>query len=697
MPHFQFLLKPTGCQQAARLRFYYPGATLLFLVLLFLLMAALTLIVYWPGLRGPFLLDDFANLDQLGKLGGVRNWETFHLYVFSNNSGAGGRPLSMLSFLLNDNTWPSDPRSFKYTNLLLHLLTGILLTWLIYRLLLARDPQRNDALAARVALLTAALWLLHPFNVSTTLYVVQRMAILSALFSIAGLLVYVAGRDLLACQPRRAYLLMTTSVVIFTPLAVFSKENGALLPLLIAVLEYTALRHPSLNPLTPNPSPSRGEGSDYVDSKTESLSPHPSSRWMMLFLGLPNLLIIGYLAFRWNAILHSYHLRPFTLGERLLTESRILCDYLQQLIAPNLGASGIFNENPALSHGLFDPPTTLAAILAIFILIAGAWILRARYPLLSLAVLFFFAGHLLESTFIPLELYFEHRNYLPAIFLFLPLTHWLVKKAQHWRWLYCIPTLFLTLFAFLTYQQAILWGDQGKLFLHWAQKNPYSIRAQRVLAMGLEARGRPDLALQHLNKTLVDFPNFFELWIHRTLLLCQYAGIDPKTLTQLDHVARFGSYDFRTYLLLEELINALIQDRCRGATPADAHRLLDALLENRTAQNSAGSKRQLAHLHGLVYLRQHNPVLALRSFQQSQQLAPDIEAGLAQVSLLASNGMLVEALTHLKMLQRDLGKNLDKASTVQKSNFIAETARLEKIILDDLTKTGQPMTSPPSP
>ncbi|MFO1423601.1 MAG: hypothetical protein U1F70_08095 [Candidatus Competibacteraceae bacterium] len=633
-------------------------------------MAALTLIIYWPGVGGPFLLDDFANLDQLGKLGGVRDWETFRLYVLSNQSGVGGRPLSMLSFLLNDNHWPSDPRSFKYTNLLLHLLTGILLAWLIYRLLLARDPRRNTTVAGWVALFTATLWLLHPFNVSTTLYVVQRMAILSALFSITGLLTYVVGRDLLAHQPHRAYLLMTASIVVFTPLAVFSKENGALLPLLIAVLEYTALRHPA--------SQNR-----------------PSPRWLMLFLGLPNLILIGYFAVRWNATLDGYQLRHFTLSERLLTESRILLDYLQQLLIPNLGASGVFNENPSPSHGLLDPPTTLAAILVITALITGAWKIRARYPLFSLAVLFFFAGHVLESTFIPLELYFEHRNYLPAIFLFLPLTHGLVSKASQWRWLHAVPLLFIGLFAFLTHQQAILWGDQGRLIAYWAKINPSSIRAQRALAMELEAHGRFDLALHHLDQTLIDFPKSLEIGIHRTLLLCQYSGIDSKRLSELENTARFGYYDFRTYLLLEELINAFTQGRCRGASVANAHRLLDALLENPSARNVTGPQRQLAHLRGLVYLRQNNPALALDSFQRSQQLLPDIEAGLLQVSLLASKGMLAEALSHLKMLQGNFADNLKKASMVQKSNFIAEAARLEKAILNDLAKAGQPITSPP--
>ena len=356
-------------------------------------------------MSGPFLLDDFANLDALGKYGGIHNWETFKLYLSGDISGPGGRFISLLSLLINDNGWPSNPFLFKYTNLLLHLLTGILLTWLIYRLMLARrHPERRENRAALIALFTAALWLLHPLNISTTLYVVQRMAILSALFSIMGLLLYVGGRNLLASKPRQAYLWMTLSVTLCTPLAFFSKENGALLPLLILAMEYTVLRHPN--------------------------SQQPASHWILIFLGLPTLLLIGYFVTHWYVVLAGYQIRPFTLTERLLTESRIVLQYLHHLLLPKLGGSGIFNENPVLSHGRLDPPMTSIAAFVIITSTLGAWWARVRYPLVSLAILFFFTGHLLESTFIPLELYFEHRNYLPSIFLFLPLMDWLVKKTE---------------------------------------------------------------------------------------------------------------------------------------------------------------------------------------------------------------------------------------------------------------------------
>ncbi len=643
--------------------FWHLKSTGIFYIL-FLLIVFSTLIAYWPGLSGSFLLDDFANLDALGKFGGVRNWETFQLYAFSTISGPGGRPLSMISFLLNDNTWPSDSFSFKYTNLLLHLLTGILLNWLIYRLMLSCDSRQSDNRAASIALLTAALWLLHPFNVSTTLYVVQRMTILSALFSILGLLLYVKGRESLVNQPRQAYLWMTLSVILCTPLAFFSKENGALLPLLILVLEYTALRYPG--------------------------SPKPSPRWILVFLGLPNLLIAGYFATHWDVVMESYGLRPFTMAERLLTESRIVWQYFYYLVIPKTSSSGLFNENLELSRGLFDPPITLIAVSAIFTAVLIAWWARTRFQLLSLAILFFLAGHLLESTFIALELYFEHRNYLPSIFLFLPLTRWLIDSSEKQKWLKLIAPLFVGLFFSLTYQQAVLWGNSQQLTRYWAQKNPYSIRAQQALANDLESRGQPQLALEHLEKTLKVFPDHVELWLHRIIILCDYSTVDPVEFSKLEKLSKTGFYDFRTYPLLEMLINALTDGRCSGANTTDAHRLLDALLQNKTAQTTEGPKRQIYHLHGLVYLREEQATLALHSFRNSQYYWPDVEVGLLQVSLLAENSMFTEAVKLLKIIRENFQSNKKKLSYQQKINFVNEMVQLEKLLVVDQEKTNNP-------
>src|SRR5690606_4062183 len=132
----------------------------------------------WPALTGPFLFDDFPNLEHLAALDGRLDLASLANYASLYRSEP-GRPLSMLSFVINDFDWPSNPWSFKYTNLMLHLLIGTIIFGFTRTLARLRDPVA--AHADLVALLTMAAWLLHPMQLSTSMLVVQRMTQVSAL------------------------------------------------------------------------------------------------------------------------------------------------------------------------------------------------------------------------------------------------------------------------------------------------------------------------------------------------------------------------------------------------------------------------------------------------------------------------------------------------------------------------------------
>ncbi len=156
----------------------------------------LVALAYLPGLKGEFLFDDFANLPMLGATGPVTHWDTFWRYITSGNADPTGRPMALLSFLLDARNWPAAPYPFKRTNLLLHLVNGILLYCLLARLgrAIAIDAiQRRRAEWA--AALGASLWMAHPLLVSTTLYIVQREAMLPATFTLLGLLAWLHGRE----------------------------------------------------------------------------------------------------------------------------------------------------------------------------------------------------------------------------------------------------------------------------------------------------------------------------------------------------------------------------------------------------------------------------------------------------------------------------------------------------------------------
>ena len=172
---------------------------------------------YHPGLHGGFVFDDFVNLDALGKTGRVDNWPAFWRYLTSGTADPTGRPLALLSFLLDARDWPADPRPFLRTSILLHLLNGALLFALLRQLGRRLDgaSKRTDA----AALLGTGLWLLHPLFVSTTLYIVQREAMLSTTFVLLGLLAWGHGRNLIARSPRAGVAWMLCGIGLGTLLA----------------------------------------------------------------------------------------------------------------------------------------------------------------------------------------------------------------------------------------------------------------------------------------------------------------------------------------------------------------------------------------------------------------------------------------------------------------------------------------------
>src|SRR6185312_14143001 len=259
------------------------------MVFLALLAATLALawFVYRPGLSGAFLFDDLGSLPKLGATGTVGNWATFWRYITSGTADPTGRPLALLSFLIDARTWPTNPYPFKVTNVILHLINGALLAWVLWKLGQALlpsptgrgcpegageglQPRNPDSLAGLVpsppaplpegegsksgflasdnrgvaiaALFGAGAWLLHPLLVSTTLYVVQREAMLPATFVLIGMLGWMASREALARgHSRRALTGFALSAWLCTLLAVLSKANGALLPLLLLLTEWVVL------------------------------------------------------------------------------------------------------------------------------------------------------------------------------------------------------------------------------------------------------------------------------------------------------------------------------------------------------------------------------------------------------------------------------------------------------------------------
>ena len=122
--------------------------------------------------------------------------------------------------------------------------------------------------------------------------------------------------------------------------------------------------------------------------------------------------------------------RDFTLGTRLLSEARIVVDYIIWTVLPTPSALSFYHDDFTISTGLLTPWTTLASIAGLVALTAFAVWVRARRPLVALGTALFLGCQLLTGTILPLELIYEHRNYFASFGLMLALVPLLAAPAR---------------------------------------------------------------------------------------------------------------------------------------------------------------------------------------------------------------------------------------------------------------------------
>jgi protein O-mannosyl-transferase len=426
-------------------------------------LCCIVVLAYWPGLGGGFVFDDYPNIVDntavhLRSLAPADLIET----TFSSPASDIQRPLATLSFGLNHLATGLDPWWMKATNIAIHLLNVFLLFGLLRAVCASLpDPSAEASLRSRrICAFVTAAWALAPINLMAVLFVVQRMESLCHVFVFAGLWMYIAGRRR-QLQGRGGFWLSLSGIVAGTALGLLSKESAVLLPLYAASAEWILFR---------------GRGaSGGIDRRVHAL--------FAVVLVLPAVVGLAWLLpkmtdpARWIT-------RDFNLGERLLTEPRVLMDYVHWTLLPDLSQLSIYHDDYRISRSWTDPATTLLALLALALMIAAALLTVRRRPLVSLGLQWFISAHLLTATFIPLELVFEHRNYFAAVGVFLVVADLLLSasSAQRQRIGAIVAISLVSFYGAATLLRAREWSDPIRFAFVEAGKHPLSPRATYALA-----------------------------------------------------------------------------------------------------------------------------------------------------------------------------------------------------------------------
>lgn len=555
-----------------------------------LLIAAmlLTVALYWVGLKGPFMLDDFENFAGLQRwLAGQDTWQSV---VFGQQSLLTARPLAMATFVASASLGGMDPFAFKLGNLLVHLLCGATI-WQVVRL-----ATRQDAVLAEradgIGLAVAALWLLHPFNASTVLYAVQRMAQLGTFFALTAVWVYLAARaNLIASNTRKAGWQLFALFPLLVIAGFFSKQHAVIAPALCLALELV-----------------------YFASRTAATARRMLTTFFGLFLAAPTLVVLAVLVLQPERLLSGYANFDFTLGERLLTQPRVLMGYLAQLLLPRGVLMGLYTDDVVTSIGWLSPPSTLYALLGLIGISAGAIAARRKAPGLLAGWLFFLVAHIIESSFLPLDLSFEHRNYLPAVGFVWALVsgiaallagvHTNILSPKQLGVMACGALLLA--YSVATLGRALVWQDRTQIISQGLQHHPGSLRAQLDGAALAQQHGMRDVHDAITDRLMQsENPQWRVLGrVYRASAACARGEANEAALLQAaagEVLPRISLTELHAFRALASTVDPPTQ--CAGLTPtlvADSiTRLVDASDPDYATQQATWMSRfEAAKLYG---------------------------------------------------------------------------------------------------
>lgn len=433
-------------------------------------------LLYLNTLQFPFVLDDSQifenNTAPISKLSFENLKKIASSHIHSR------RFFPNLSLAINFSVNGEEPAGYHWVNIVVHAAAALAVYFLLNVVLALCLPRSDLRLTSELAFLSALLWAVHPLQTNAATYIIQRMTSMAALFYLLSVLFYLKAR-LAGSFARGWYFYLLTGI--FGVMALFSKENAAILPVIIAGCEVFFIQ---------------GFRREKLLTKKNLL---------VFILLLSGFLFISFALLGTDPsapILEGYKSRDFTLIQRLLTEPRVLFTYLGLLLLPLPSMLNIAYDY-SLSTGLLSPPQTLFAIIGLFGLAAAVGFLYRHHRLTAFAVFWFLVNLSIESSFLPLMIIFEHRMYLPSVFLICAGVAWCYRiageKLQLARWsVICL----IVLFALFTWQRNTVWKSEISLWSDVVAKSPGLAWGQVNLGKAYAENGEYALAEQYLRNGL---------------------------------------------------------------------------------------------------------------------------------------------------------------------------------------------------
>jgi tetratricopeptide (TPR) repeat protein len=405
------------------------------------------------------------------------------------------RYIGYLTFALNYAIGGLDPTGYHLFNTAVHILNALLVYGLV--LLTFRTPAlRGGVLQERaqtIALLTSLLFVSHPVQTEAVTYIFQRLASLAACFSLLSVLAYARAR---MSTGRAAAIGLHAACVVAAVLAMKTKENAFILPLVVVLYEFVFFTGPF---------------------KPRALQLVP----LLLTLAIIPLTLAGAERSAGDLIsgvvpaTRGYE--GLSRGDYLFTELRVIVTYLRLLILP-IGQN-VDYDYPVF-RSIFEPQV-LGSLLLLLSLAGLALFLffRSRAGVCETAVVafgsfWFFLTLSVESSIVPIPMVInEYRLYLPSVGVFLACStgaFLLLERLRDDRTrsiaLAAIFTLPFVL-AIATYSRNAVWASKVSLWEDTVGKSPSLVYPRNNLGIAYIEADRLDDAIREFQAALAIKPD----------------------------------------------------------------------------------------------------------------------------------------------------------------------------------------------
>lgn len=410
------------------------------------------------------------------------------------------------------------------------------------------------------------------------------------------------------------WLWMGACFLIFFPLSLLSKENGALLPLYILTLELFCIHKKAPIGL----------------------------KWIWIIAGgLPLAVGIGYIVLIFNQFDNAYALNNVTPLSRLLTELSVLTFYAKLILFPQLSDMGLHHDDFAILS-LQAPGAWLNLFIFLFIVYFIIYF-RKRAPIICFGLTWFLISHVIESTILPLELVFEHRNYLAMVGLIIIPVYFVFSKLEplkpyYKKIAYLAFSLLIINYAVLTVNRSKIWSTETLYYANALLNHPRSARAHLDWANIL-------LSHQYYQEGFLELEHAESLAPHQNSATIQKLLVFCNQSTRPDAIYDKALWAVKNQPLSSHALNALdlltqnaLKKQCNSIPPKQIDNLLEAALTNPKLVSNKNWYSLVLQLHARALYLLEDYSQALTYFEKAylahpKRLDPLFEKLVIQIKL----------------------------------------------------------------